>query len=59
MGGLNYPEETLRVPNVWNSKSKKVVCELPLISASLGQNNWWTEGIGMEQKGTGCPKQTE
>ena len=37
------------------AKSEKVVCELPLIGAPQGQHNWWTEGIGWMQKGTGGP----
>ena len=34
------------------AKSKKVECELPLMGVPQGQHNWWTEGLGGEQKGT-------
>ena len=44
--GVNYPEGELRVSASKRTKSKKVVCELPLIGAPQGQHNWWTKGLG-------------
>ena len=41
------------------AKSKKVVCELPQTGAPQGQHNWWTEGVGLAQKGTGEWQWTE
>ena len=35
------------------AKSKNVVCELPLTGAPQGHQNWWTEGVGLVQKGIG------
>ena len=37
------------------AKSENVVCELLLVGAAKGQHNWWTEGIGLVQKGTEGP----
>ena len=37
------------------AKSENVVCELPLIGSPQGQHNWWTDGTGRAQKGTGGP----
>ena len=33
------------------ANTEKVVCELPLIGAPQGQDNWWTEGHRLGTEG--------
>ena len=55
VGVLNYPKGLWESLAARTARREKVVCELLRIGAPQGQHNWWTEGIGWMQKGTGGP----